>query len=204
MYVPNYLHLDGFLDGDEHAALIAFAKSQRDELEPSTVNEAETDAIKLDAEFRKSHLLFELEPIWPFFEPRLMALLPHARVEIGLPRFELDYIERQLTAHGDGDFFGLHSDNGGAESDTRLMTFVYYFYEEPKRFEGGELRIYDAVEHDDGTLHPADTFHVVEPANNSIVLFESGAFHEVRTVRTDAGFDGSRFSVNGWFRGRLD
>lgn len=57
-------------------------------------------------------------------------------------------IERQLTCHGYGDFFGLHNDSGGIGVESRAMTYVYYFNAEPTGFEGGALRLYSTVERD--------------------------------------------------------
>jgi Rps23 Pro-64 3,4-dihydroxylase Tpa1-like proline 4-hydroxylase len=141
-----------------------------------------------------------LEPVWDLFEPRLRELLLHVRQTLGIPWFPLAGIERRLVAHADGDFFRPHVDNGRPGVATRRITGVYYFHATPKRFSGGELRLYDGVLRD-GRIEPASTYAELEPLDNSLVFFPSELFHEVRPVRADrADFRESRFTVNIWYR----
>lgn len=191
-----YLHFDHFLDHDSVVRLIDFVHAHENDLSPSSVLAAPGDD---PADVRSSRTLFELDDIWPMFEEQLRALLPLMRRELGVPWFELGRTERQLTVHHDGDFFGLHNDSGGPEVATRKVTYVYYFNKEPKRFDGGELFLYDYVDRDH-VLHKGEDHVVVEPRHNSIVFFPSWVHHEVRPVRAHAdGIAGCRMTVNGWF-----
>jgi Rps23 Pro-64 3,4-dihydroxylase Tpa1-like proline 4-hydroxylase len=108
-------------------------------------------------------------------------------------------IEAQVTASGDGSFFGIHTDAGYAgANDRRHLTYVYYFHGELKSFEGGELRVYDDVLRNN-KLARSDAFQVVEPLHNSIVFFWTRAMHEVRPIHVPSqAFRDSRFTVNGW------
>jgi Rps23 Pro-64 3,4-dihydroxylase Tpa1-like proline 4-hydroxylase len=75
---------------------------------------------------------------------------------------------------------------------------VYYFYQEPKAFSGGELKIYDS-KIEDNYYVPADSFHIIKPNNNKIVFFFSHYMHEVLAVKCPSGnFTDSRFT--GWIR----
>jgi Rps23 Pro-64 3,4-dihydroxylase Tpa1-like proline 4-hydroxylase len=60
-----------------------------------------------------------------------------------MPWFRLGKVERQLTAHGSGGFFAPHVDTGHPIAANRRISCVYYFYANPRRFTGGELRVYD-------------------------------------------------------------
>ena len=106
-------------------------------------------------------------------------------------------VELEVTAHRSGDFFVPHRDNGYARSDSRLVSFAYYFHREPKGFAGGELLLYDtciATDH-----YRAAVFSRIEPINNSLVFFPSGYFHEILPVCANGNaFDNARFTVNGW------
>lgn len=193
------LQLDGFLTDEEHAELIEFVHDRQADLVTSTVNPEGASTYQVDDDYRRSRVLFDLGPIEPMFDTRLRALLPHLRKELGLAWFELDRLETQLTASGDGDFFGVHTDSGGPEVATRMITYVYYFAMGPDAFTGGELRIYENVLRD-GFYHPADTFTTVEPRDNSVVFFPSVLFHEVMPVHTNGDdLSSHRFTVNGWF-----
>jgi Rps23 Pro-64 3,4-dihydroxylase Tpa1-like proline 4-hydroxylase len=199
MIAATWLHLDGFLTGEERADLLAFVGDHEAELVTSTVNPAGESGYAVDEQYRRSRVLYDVGPVHLMFDTRLRALLPHVRKELGLGWFALDRIEDQLTTHGDGDFFRVHTDSGGPEVSTRMVTFVYYFAIRPGAFTGGELRLYDNVERD-GYYHPAETFTTVEPRDNSVVFFPSTLFHEVLPVHTDGDrLDHHRFTVNGWF-----
>jgi SM-20-related protein len=193
------LQLEDFLTDEEHAELIRFVQHHEADLVTSTVNPDGGSTYEVDDDYRRSRVLYEIGPIEPMFDARLRALLPHLRKELDVAWFELDRLESQLTASGDGDFFGIHTDSGGPEVVTRRLTYVYYFSMRPDAFTGGELKVYDNVLRD-GFYHPADTFTTVEPRDNSVVFFPSVLFHEVMPVHTsgDALTD-HRFTVNGWF-----
>jgi hypothetical protein len=172
--------------------------------EPAQVTKPDEHDGERDVSIRSARVADPVEDVFELFEDKLRAVLPHARIETGVGHFSLGHIERQVTAHGDGDFFEAHTDAGDSSSDSggRRLSFVYYFNDEPRTFEGGELRIYDQSVDGDGVPCAAETFHVVEPTNNSIVFFSPDEFHEVRPVRTraDAEDPGStRFTFNGWF-----
>ena len=133
------------------------------------------------------------------FDERLRAMLPVVRQHLGIPWFPLTKVERQLTAHGRGGFFVPHVDTGDARVFGRRISCVYYFHQVPKRFSGGELKLYDTWVTPTGTTG-AGTATTLEPIDNSLVFFPSDAFHEVCPVipETDA-FADSRFTVTIWF-----
>ena len=52
-----------------------------------------------------------------------------------------------------------------------------------------------------GYARRADHHVVVEPLDNSMVVFPSGFHHEVRPVRSAGScIDAARITVNGWWR----
>ncbi|MEO1802338.1 MAG: 2OG-Fe(II) oxygenase, partial [Cyanobacteria bacterium J06629_2] len=114
--------------------------------------------------------------------------------------FFISHVEMQMTAHNDGCFYKVHSDAGSAKTQTRELTYVYYFYKEPKAFTGGELKIYDTQMVGEKFIQ-RDNSKIVEPRNNSIVFFNSRCKHEVLPIACPSRqFDDSRFTLNGWLR----
>ena len=193
---PPHVQFDDFLSQENVGRLVEFIQRHEADLNPSSVLAAPGDE---DLDIRRSRTLFELEEIWPMFEQQLIGLLPTMRSELGEPWFKLERVERQLTVHHDGDFFGVHNDSGGPEVLSRAVTYVYYFNIEPKQFEGGELWMYDYYD-EDLVRNRGDSHLVIEPRHNSIVFFPSWVHHEVRPVRALAeGLEGCRMTVNGWF-----
>ena len=107
-------------------------------------------------------------------------------------------VEAQVTASIDGSFFGVHTDADYDKVPKRYLTYVYYFNRPPKEFTGGELRIYDDLLRNN-KLARADTFQVIEPLHNRLVLFWARVMHEVMPVRVPSRrFGDARFTVNGW------
>jgi Rps23 Pro-64 3,4-dihydroxylase Tpa1-like proline 4-hydroxylase len=134
------------------------------------------------------------------FDGSLRGMLPYVRKQLGVPWFPLGQVERQLTAHSGGGFFAPHVDTGNSLTASRRISCVYYFHRSPRRFTGGELKLYDSWVTDRGST-AAPTCTTLTPIHNSIVFFPSGEFHEVCPVRlaTDA-FHDSRFTITIWFR----
>jgi Rps23 Pro-64 3,4-dihydroxylase Tpa1-like proline 4-hydroxylase len=194
-----YVRVEDVLQPEEHRRLLDYALSHESEFNQSGVyNPDYTHSV--DPNHRRSRTFFDPDAIWDLFEQRLNRLLPHVCRDLGIPWFPPDTIERQLHVHCQGDFFGKHADNAHGDVAARRVTSVYYFFETPKRFEGGELCLYDAVDCD-GRTDAAPSCTVIEPLDNSLIFFRSDAMHEVRPVRQTAqDFGASRFTLTFWFR----
>lgn len=109
-----------------------------------------------------------------------------------------DEPEVEIANHGDGQFFRIHRDSG-RQLAHRAMTFVYYFFRRPRRFDGGDLLLHDAATVTDAPL--VQRFTRLIPESNGLVIFPSDSWHQVLPVRSDSGdpLDG-RWTVHGWFR----
>ena len=154
--------------------------------------------------YRHSHVLEEL--VFPELEHRvraeLDAVLPDVFAALGHARFTPAKVELMLTAHGDGAFFKVHSDNGTDETAGRVLTFVIYFLlREPRGFDGGVLRVYQTDVDAEGRTpqHRPDVFRDLAPEDNMVVFFDSRLSHEVLPVRVPSGaYEDGRFTLNGW------
>ena len=196
----RFVRLTDFLAPADHARLLQCALDwEKDFKESGIVGDAGSG--KVDYEARKSRTLMSrrLEDLWHMFDGPLRAMLPTIRQKLGVPWFQLGKIERQLTAHGRGGFFVPHVDTGDVSVYGRRVSCVYYFHNTPRRFTGGELKMYDTWVTPTGTTG-AGTHTTIEPLDNSLVFFPSDAFHEVCPVfpETDA-FADCRFAITIWF-----
>ena len=154
---------------------------------------------QVDHEHRRSRVLSEPVEIVQTLVDRVKACLPRVLPRLGVRPFTVVGDEAQITASNHGDFFRWHSDNAQEEIASREITFVYFFDREPKRFHGGELRIYDSQRHE-GVYVPSGDYRAVSPRQNQIVFFRSSLAHEITPVECPSGeFGDSRFTVNGWF-----
>lgn len=154
---------------------------------------------QVDHQHRRSRVLSEPGEIIQPLVDRVKACLPRVLPKLGVRPFTVAGEEAQITASNHGDFFRWHSDNAQEEIASREITFVYFFHREPKRFQGGELRIYDS-RRQEGVYVPSGDYRAVVPRQNQIVFFRSSLAHEITPVECPSGeFGDSRFTVNGWF-----
>lgn len=198
--LPPWHQYRGFLAPDEHRALLDWTLANRDRFFPARII-----GNILDPERRVAERLNDLGPHRAVFERRLRDNLADIFRRTGIRPFEVEFFELEVAAHGDGAFFAGHTDMpigpgrkplGGdrSRSQDRLVSAVYYFHREPKRFTGGTLRLNRLGDYD-GTEDSIE----IEPLQNSLVVFPSWARHEVRRVACPGcQFDDYRFAVNAW------
>jgi Rps23 Pro-64 3,4-dihydroxylase Tpa1-like proline 4-hydroxylase len=197
----RYVRMTDFLSPEEHQRLLDHTLACQADFHESGIVGRQGEST-LNFAVRKSRTLSggRLQEVWEMFDQRLHGIVAAVRKEMGMPWFRLGEIERQLTAHGGGGFFAPHVDTGHPIAASRRISCVYYFHVSPRRFTGGELRLYDTWITPSGST-AAGTYTTLTPLDNSVVFFPSDAFHEVLPVRceTDA-FGDSRFTVTVWFR----
>jgi SM-20-related protein len=189
----DFIQIDNFFTPEEHKRLLKYVfKKESDFVSTSTSTN--------DLNYRQSSVLYSFTEFSQLIIKKIKARIPDVCNKLNIPPFTITQIESQLTAHNDGNYYKIHNDNGSPETATRQFTYVYYFYQEPKRFSGGELRIYDSKIVNNSYVN-AETYKTVEPRNNSIVFFPSHFLHEVLAVSCPSkAFTDSRFTINGWVR----
>jgi len=193
-----YIRIPDFLPSAVQLDILEFSLSNETNFANSSVKSTHDDQNIRDKEARNSMVLRETSGLPAQFEQDLRALVPDVMsvLEIEAPN-ELEF-EIQLTAHNDGAFYKMHRDNNTPTTAARQLTFVYYFNQTPKMFDGGQIRLFDTMRHDGA---PAGTFLDIEPENNSIIFFPSHIPHEVLEVLCPSKqFANSRFTLNGWVR----
>ncbi|WP_445629758.1 2OG-Fe(II) oxygenase [Nostoc sp. DSM 114167] len=189
----DYIQIDNFLKPEEHKNLLKYVLKKESDFLPSNTSTN-------DVNYRQSMVVYSFPEFSELILKRIQAMIPDIMSKLNLPLFSISQIESQLTAHNDGNYYKLHNDNGSPDTATRELTYVYYFYQEPKSFSGGELLIYDS-KIDNNVYVNAEIFKTVEPRNNSIVFFLSRYMHEVLPVSCPSqAFGDSRFTINGWVR----
>jgi hypothetical protein len=194
----THLRLNHFLGPAEHRRILGHVAACEADFAPSRLLGLD-GTVRVDPDVRRSRSVGVLDGVWELFESRLLSMLPHVRRELGIAWFPIGRIQRQLNVHEDGAFFGVHTDDGVCAVAGRRLTCVYNLHTTPKRFSGGELRLYDGVIRN-GRVEPAPTYTDLDPLDNSLVFFPSGVFHEVRPVQCEtAEFRHGRFTITVWF-----
>ena len=189
----HFVQVQDFLTATELEQLFDFVIEQENNF-LSTSNSAN------DPDYRRSMFLPTFSPFSELLINRVKAVVPQLVSHLKIAPFPIDYVEAQLTAHNDGNYYKVHNDSGSPDTATRELTYVYYFNREPKAFFGGDLVIYDS-KIENNFYVAADSFQTVQPLNNSIVFFLSRYMHEVLSVSCPSqAFADSRFTINGWVR----
>ncbi|HKT88925.1 MAG TPA: 2OG-Fe(II) oxygenase [Candidatus Sulfotelmatobacter sp.] len=192
--------LDEFLAPQEVAELTRFALEREADFQASEVVSPVAEGGIVNYDHRRSRVLMDLGQHEEIILQRIKAVLPEVVAKLGMEEFDISSVEAQITASNDGDFFHFHSDNGSDRVATRHLTFVYFFHQEPRQFEGGELRLHDSRL--DGDQYVSDgTYQSISPQQNQIVFFPCELMHEITPVKCESQlFADSRFTLNGWLR----
>jgi Rps23 Pro-64 3,4-dihydroxylase Tpa1-like proline 4-hydroxylase len=188
---------DEFLVAQEWAGLLQYALRRGGEFTEAGVLDSR-GASRTDDDYRRSQVLYDLDNFQNLFIDRITGYLPHLLARLHMAPFPVSRFEIQLTAINDGQFFKMHKDDDSDSVRSRAITFVYYFYREPKAFRGGALRLYDAQLDPDGKVS-AGSHQNIHPMQNQVVFFPSDCLHEVLPVDCPSrDYADSRFTVNGW------
>lgn len=195
LFPATYLQIDNFLPEEEYQKVLDTAFNKQSKFYDSrTVTNTEN--------YRQSLILpgKEFSEVYYLVKSKLLETFPSLINKLKHPEFSVSHVEMQMTAHNDGAFYKAHTDAGSEKTKTRELTYVYYFYQEPKQFSGGELKIYDTQMQGKKFIQKENS-KVIEPRNNSIVFFNSRCKHEVLPIYCDSNeFKASRFTLNGWLR----
>jgi Rps23 Pro-64 3,4-dihydroxylase Tpa1-like proline 4-hydroxylase len=192
-YPARYALIENFLSSEVRSRLIDYVLSEEANFVPTTTSTGALD-------YRQSKILYAFPEFSDQMVQQIRPVLPTVFAQLEFPEFPIADIEIQLTAHNDDHYYKIHNDNGSDEAASRQLTYVYYFYREPKAFSGGALRLYD-LKVDQGYYVAAERFTTLEPVNNTIVFFPSHLMHEVMPVACPSrSFGDSRFTLNGWIR----
>lgn len=149
-------------------------------------------------EHRRSRVLLDAGPFHSLVEQRIKYYFSHVAKGLCQGPFPISQVESQITASNDGDYFKIHNDSTNANAPFRVISYVYFFYSEPKAFQGGELALYDS-RIENGVAVPTKLRTRITPEQNTMVLFPSACPHEILPVSCPSGrFPDSRFTINGW------
>lgn len=198
----RFSRFEEFLAPDEWRALLRFGIDREPQFQISHVISPDKNERRLNLNYRRSRVLYQLEHFENLMTDRLRHYLPRIVASLGMAPFSCSHVELQLTASNDGEFFRVHNDNGHQLLEQRAITFVLFFFQEPKGFSGGALRLYDLYSASQQSTTGCD-FIEITPTQNTIVFFPSHIMHEVTTVHcAEKAFRSSRFTLNGWIKRR--
>ena len=202
-----FVRITEFLTGAQQAALLHAVRTGHEHFLPAQVrsksqggNHGGAGSVDLDTRVASVAGQSVKRQIGPWFVNELGRVMGDVVRHFGVQAAGKCHVELNVIAHRSGDFFAPHQDTGYARADGRLVSFAYYFHQEPKGFAGGELLLYDTcIATGD---YRATAFSRIEPVNNSVVFFPSDYCHEVLPVYAkSSAFENTRFAIVGWLHG---
>jgi Rps23 Pro-64 3,4-dihydroxylase Tpa1-like proline 4-hydroxylase len=196
---PPYFLIRDFLAPEDWDRAFDYALAREAQFLDATISLPATQNNSApDYRFRRSRILNDVEGAVQLILPRLRGLMPDLLPKLGMGAAPLSRMECQITAHGDGDFFNTHTDNGLPDIAHRRVSYVYYFHREPKAFTGGHLRIYDTLI--EGLADACGPLTAdIDPPGNSLAIFPSHCHHEVTAIHSASeALADQRLTINGW------
>ncbi len=190
---PYFVTLENFL-GDVGRSALRMAVEREQDFVPAKIHDEHGERV--DQRQRRNRVMTDLGGMERDIAEQIKEVLEPTLTRLGMEPFPVGEIEIQLAASGDGDYFHMHRD--ADESSTRVLTFVCFLHNEPRRFSGGELRIFDNAVIN-GSSVPTDRSQLISPRMDVAVLFPSNNEHELLPVRVPSKkFADSRFTITGW------
>lgn len=196
---PFVVH-DGFLPEAERERIWDFALGSPGAFKAATVARrfARTDIDqRVDPDARRARTISSPREVAALMEPRLRPLVQAESQRLGIAPPDIDHIELEVAAYGNGDLFRCHQDLFEAEASRRVLSYVYFFAPEPLAFSGGELLLYD-IDSTRQSFAP-NRFTRIDPRCNRLVLFDPATFHEVTPIRCASDDPRHlRYTATGW------
>lgn len=186
------------LGTDAVRALLDHVLAREGDFRPGIVRSRKTGEARVDCALRDCLHLNDLGMLRDSLTTLMGVVAARAASEFQLGERTIEPKEFEITAYRDGGRFGAHIDTDERLSRIRILSCVYYFAATPRRFSGGELRLYNLPSFK-AAAAPRQFVDIV-PETDTLVVFPSWLRHEVLPVRVPSGLwpDG-RFTVNCWF-----
>ena len=198
---PPYVLIPDFLSEAELEKVLTFTMAQMNAFQSSGVHDARSQGDSATAyRIRSSRVLDGPgnAVLAGLVMPKLQELVPNLWTQLRIDLVRIKTLECQVTAHGDGDFFATHTDNGMPEIAYRQISYVHYFHREPKQFSGGHLRHYHTL-FEDGYGKCGRLAADIDPPRNGLMIFPTFIYHEVSPIGcTSSALADQRLTLNGW------
>jgi hypothetical protein len=181
------------------AALLDYVAARRADFRPAVVRDRTSGTEKLDQRIRDCLYFKGLGPFEGPIKAFVDTIAAQALGALHLVEPKVEPREFTLTAFGNGGRFIAHIDTNERTDRVRVLSCVYYFAAMPRRFGGGELRLYGFPKLSPGKKPELPPFVDVSPETDTLVVFPSWLEHEVLPVSVPSGaWADGRFTINCW------
>jgi SM-20-related protein len=181
------------------AGLLDFVAARQADFIPRVLRNRETGQLRVDYDILDCVYLMDLGPFEASIKTFVRNIAAQALAQLHLNEPDVEPKEFEFSAYRDGGHFGAHIDTDERLGRVRVLSCVYYFAARPRRFSGGELRIYGFPTLSAGMAGGPPAFVDVVPETDTLVAFPSWLRHEVLPVQVPSGaWADGRFTINCW------
>jgi SM-20-related protein len=181
------------------AALLDHVSARQVDFRPKVLRNRETGKNRVDRERLDGVYLSQVGACETAIAGFVRGIAPRAITELRLNEPDADFRECEISAYADGGHFCAHIDTDERVGRVRILSCVYYFAMTPRRFYGGELRLYGFPTLSAEGRSATASFVDVTPETDTLVVFPSWLRHEVLPVRVPSrAWMDSRFTINCW------
>jgi SM-20-related protein len=187
------------LGAETVAGLLDYVAAREKDFTPRVLRNRESGKLRVDCGLLDCVYLMDLGAFEGSIEIFVRHVAAQALTQLHLNVPAVEPREFELSAYRDGDHFSAHIDTDERLNRVRVLSCVYYFAAIPRRFSGGELRLYDIPTLSGGKQGGPPPFVDVTPETDTLVVFPSWLRHEVLPVRVPSGaWADGRFTINCW------
>ena len=181
-------------------ALLDYVADRHEEFRPGSMQNRETGDSFVDPKVRDCLYLKDLGVFKNPIKSLVAGISDRVLEALHLVEPEVKPREFEITAYGDGGHISDHIDVCTGAQSVRVVSCVYYFAATPRRFSGGELRLYGFPKRSAaGAEPPPLSFVDVQPDTDTLIVFPSWLRHKVLPVRVPSGaWADRRFTISCW------
>jgi Rps23 Pro-64 3,4-dihydroxylase Tpa1-like proline 4-hydroxylase len=187
------------LGADYVAGLLDHVMVRQSDFRTGLMRNRETGEVGADPVQRDAVYLTDLGAFAGPIKSLVSAVAAPALRALRVSEAKVEPREFTITAYRDGGHIGEHIDTFERPDRVRILSCVYYFAAAPRRFGGGELRLYGLPKGPAVEQKQPAAFVDIEPRTDTLVVFPSWIRHQVMPVRVPSGaWLDSRFTINCW------
>jgi SM-20-related protein len=195
---PYLLYRD-VMGQDYLTGLLKHVVERQGDFVAGTMHNRQTGESFMDPNVRWSLYLKDLGPFHSPIKAFVNAIAGSALKALQVIEPQVKPKEFVITAYPDGGHIGEHIDTKTGKERVRILSCIYYFAATPRRFDGGELRLYGFPKPNFGEKSEPASFVDIEPRTDTLVIFPSWLRHQVLPVRVPSGaWSDARFTINCW------
>ena len=193
-----------FFSKENRQKIVDFANQQQQEFVNGQVHYrtfkdgGTQDKDIINEEFRQQKNIDPSPEILQMLKDAILPLVPEVITKIGMKYNHIYNINTEIARTGHNQFCNAHSDRVSDTPRMSTISFLYYFHQQPKQFEGGDIIVYDTLINEKNAYNNQQGTRIIHE-DNLLMAFPACFFHEITKVTLpNDRFDAGRFAIPFW------